>query len=134
MAGGASQPLPGGNAGMAAKFTGEKRMWDGEGQPLVLMPAPSALSMGVKRGWARCRPPHVGTHMGFAFSPMRCGIRPHGPAPAWAHLGSLCVEWGCKTCQVGAGAMASVLDLPQVGQGELRLPQCLADSHDGVRF
>lgn len=35
---------------------------------------------------------------------------------------------------MGAGALASVLDLLQVGQGELPLPPCLADSLYGVRF
>lgn len=35
---------------------------------------------------------HASTRVGFAFSSMHCCIRPHGLAPACAHLGSLCVE------------------------------------------
>lgn len=35
---------------------------------------------------------------------------------------------------MGAGALASILDLLQVGQGELPLPPCLADSLYGVTF
>lgn len=55
VAGGASQALPGGNAGTVAKFTGEERMWDGDGQPLVLIPATSALSVGDRRAGADAR-------------------------------------------------------------------------------
>lgn len=60
---------------------------------------------------------------------------PHGFAPACAHLGSLCVEPGVQDLLSGSrDCVVSDLDLPQVGQGELHLPQCLTDSLDGIRF
>lgn len=60
------------------------------------------LSMGVGRGWGRCTPPHAGTCVGFAFSYMHSSIRPHGPAPVYAHLGSLCVELGVQDMPSGS--------------------------------
>lgn len=77
-------------------------MWDGDGQPLVLVPAASALSMGVGRGWGRCTPLHADTCVGLAFSYMHSSILPHGPAPVCAHLGSLSVELGVQDMPSGS--------------------------------
>lgn len=93
VAGGASRAIPGGNTGTAAKFTGEERMWDGDDQPLVLIPATSALSVGVRGADARLH---------------TCGIclLTHAlwHTPSWP-CSSLCPSWQ-PVCGAGSAGHA----------------------------
>lgn len=79
----------------------ERRVGDRGGQPLVPVPAASSLSMRLRRSSGRYASTHGHTR-GIVFSPAHSGFHRHGPAPACAHLGSLCVEPGVQDMLSGS--------------------------------
>lgn len=103
---GASQPLLGDDAGMGTLSWGHSlQERNGCGTVMASLsharPSCQCSVYGSREGLGQM-PPHVGARVGFAFSYMHSSIRPHGPAPVCAHLGSLCVELGVQDMPGGS--------------------------------
>lgn len=112
----------------------ERRVGDSGGQPPVPVPAASSLSVRLRRGSGRYASTH-GHMRGIVFSPAHSGFHLHGPAPACAHLGRLCVEPGRS-----AGHAEWKQEPPQAPwpcrrwDGRATLAAWFANFHYGVRF
>lgn len=66
-------------------------MWDGDGQPLVLILATRYSVHGSEKGLRQRHASACGHPCGSCLRTMCSSLRPRGPVPACAGLGSLCV-------------------------------------------